>query len=414
MPESCFRVNVACHPRARRRRRLPVFLLPAILFLAAQLFAQGNGLDEARRLFNAGAYDRAAQLLEPEIKAHPQDADAHLLLAQIYAVRGQRSEAINEFSRTIEIEPNSAVAYNMLGTALSRFAEFDEARKAFAQAVALDPKMIEAHINYAMTLGESGDLVGASAQLEAAIALRPNASSAARGHYLLAKIYEDQQPARAVDELEKAVKIDANDEQTWLELGGLKSEAGDETGALAEFRHAVQLNQGDAEAQYQLGSEYLIADDGHEAVVHLELARKAMRKPTLALLYKLDRALRKVGDDQQASRVRAEAQALLTQDSEANEQFQQAENLNHDGVVLEQQGDTARAVEKYRAALEINPQQNRYRYNYALALCRLGRWQQGIAELNEVLENDPGNIDARRALFIAKDKAKQAAAQTQH
>jgi tetratricopeptide (TPR) repeat protein len=133
-----------------------------------------------------------------------------------------------------------------------------------------------------------------------------------------------------------------------------------------------------------------------------------MPKPTLALLYKLDRALRKVGDNQEAQQVRAETQALLAQDSEANEHFQQAESLDHDGVVLEQQGDAAKAVEKYRAALEINPQQNRYRYNYALALCRVGHWQQGIAELNELLENEPGNIDARRALFIAKDKARQA------
>jgi tetratricopeptide (TPR) repeat protein len=382
------------------------------LLCAAGVAAQVNTLDEARRLFNAGAYDRASQLLDAELRTHPQSGDAHLLLGQIYALQGRRSEAIQVLSRAIEIEPNSAAAYNMLGTALNRFAEFDAARTAFEKAVALDPKMAEAHINLAMALAESGDMQSAASHLETAIELRPKAPSAARAHYLLAKIYEDRDSIRAITELTTAAKIDPKDEQTWLELGSLKSESGDEAGALAAFQHAVVLNPEDAEAQYQLGSEYLIDGDGRQAVVHLELARKQMAKPTVALLYKLDRALRQTGNAQEAQRVRAQAQALVAQDSDANEHFQQAETLDHDGVTLEQQGDEARALDKYKAALEINPQQNRYRYNYALALCRLGRWQQGIAELNEVLENDPGNIDARRALFIARDKAAQAGAQT--
>jgi tetratricopeptide (TPR) repeat protein len=406
------------HPGMRfffAQRPLSSGIVAALLmltFCAKCIAAQAGSLDEARRLFNTGAYSRASQLLETELKANPEDADAHLLLGQIYAIQGLRSAAIQELSRAVELKPDSAVAYNILGTALNRFAEFDAARKAFEQAVALDPKMVEAHINLAMTLAESSDLDGAAAQLQAAITLRPEAPSAARAHYLLGKIYEDQQQARAMEELSTAAKIDPRDAQTWLELGGLKSEAGDEAGALIAFQHAAILNPHDADTQYQLGSQYLIMDDWHEAVVHLEIARKAMPKPTVALLYKLDRALRKSGDNQGAQRVRDEAQSLLAQDAEANEHFQQAESLDHEGVDLEKHGDTAKAVEKYKAALEINPQQNHYRYNYALALCRLGQWRQGIAELNEVLENDPGNIDARRALFIAKDKARQAAAQT--
>jgi len=48
--------------------------------------------------------------------------------------------------------------------------------------------------------------------------------------------------------------------------------------------------------------------------------------------------------------------------------------------------------------------------NFALAPCRLNRWQEGIAELDEILRTDPANIEARRSLFIARDKAKQSAA----
>jgi tetratricopeptide (TPR) repeat protein len=228
---------------------------------------------------------------------------------------------------------------------------------------------------------------------------------------LLAKIYEDQDSAKATDELVAAAKLNPGDEQTWLELGSQRRVSGDETGALAAFQHAVSCDPKDAEAQYEVGSQYLVEGDAHPAVIHLEMARQQMPRPTIAVLYKLDRALRLVGRNQEAEAVRAQAKLLLAQDSDAHEHNQQAEELEHEGLALEDSGDLTHAVRKLEAALEINPEQNRFRYNYALVLCHLGRWPEGIAELNEVLENDPGNVDARRALFIAKDKARQASGQ---
>jgi tetratricopeptide (TPR) repeat protein len=373
------------------------------------LRAQNPALDQARRLFAAGSYERAAQILDSEIAAHPGDADAHLLLGQIDALEGRRSEAIAQLSRTIELQPNSAVAYNILGTALNRFAEFDAARKAFEQAVTLDPRMADARINLAMTLAEASDLKGASEQLTAVIKQHPAGADAARAHYLLGKIAEDQDSRQAIAELVASAKLNPRDEQTWLELGSLRDESGDQAGALAAFEQAVACDPRDPEAQYQLGSEFLAKDDARAAVVHLELARKAMPKPTLALLYKLDRALRKTGNEQEAAKVRDAAKALLAGSSDANTNFEQAEELEHAALTLEQNGNLASAIGKYKAALEVNPEENRFRYNYALALCHAGRWQEGIAQLNDVLANDPGNIDARRALFIAMDKSRQAA-----
>jgi tetratricopeptide (TPR) repeat protein len=226
---------------------------------------------------------------------------------------------------------------------------------------------------------------------------------------LLAKIYEDKDTSGAIVELTNATRIDPRKQEAWLELGSLRRESNDEAGALAAFRQAVACQPRDAGAQYELGSEYLDQGDARQAVLHLELARKLMTQATVAVLYKLDRALRKEGATAEAQRIRAEAEVLLRQDSQANEHLLEAQTLDHEGVTLEGQGETQKALEKYRAALELNPQQNGFRLNYALALCRLDRWQQGIAELNEILSIDPGNIEARRALYIAMDKARRAA-----
>ena len=40
----------------------------------------------------------------------------------------------------------------------------------------------------------------------------------------------------------------------------------------------------------------------------------------------------------------------------------------------------------------------------ALALCRIGKWREGIAQLHEVLREDPDNADAAKALLIAQEE----------
>ena len=46
--------------------------------------------------------------------------------------------------------------------------------------------------------------------------------------------------------------------------------------------------------------------------------------------------------------------------------------------------------------------------NLALAYCRLGRWDEGIAELKKVLDADPDDQDAIKALYVATEQARRA------
>lgn len=377
------------------------------LLVSSSVFAQDASLEHARSLFANGSYDQAGKILEASVNKQPDNSDAHLLLAQIYTLEDRRTDAIHEFTRTIELVPQSAVVYDALGTALNRFAEFEQARKAFEQSIAIDPSRAQPHINLAMSLAQSNDMSAAAEQLQTAIRLAPREPSAATAHYLLAKVYADSDPKRALDELNSAVKIDTHNVEAWLALGELRRSIDDEAGTIEAFTGAVAANPQDADAQYQLGSEYLARGKNGMALQHLKLARKLMPHPTLALLYGLDRALRADGRTMEATQVRAEAKAMIAEDARENQQFVESQLRENEGVDLEKQGLTEKALEKYRAALELNPSQEGFRLNYALALCRLNRWQQGIGELKEILENDPGNIEARHSLFIAEDSARQ-------
>ena len=80
--------------------------------------------------------------------------------------------------------------------------------------------------------------------------------------------------------------------------------------------------------------------------------------------------------------------------------------VDNQGVVLEKAGKLAEAIEKYRSAVALDPFQTVFRRNLGLALCRLNRWDEGIVELKQVLERDPEDIEATKALYIALDGAR--------
>ncbi len=92
---------------------------------------------------------------------------------------------------------------------------------------------------------------------------------------------------------------------------------------------------------------------------------------------------------------------LLENDRRAQRALSAVE-VNNQGSALEKTGDLRGALEKYRAALQLNPDHAGIRVNLAVVLLRLGRWDDGMAELRETLKRDPGNSAARAAIEDAQ------------
>ena len=229
---------------------------------------------------------------------------------------------------------------------------------------------------------------------------------AAYAHYLRAKIWAAQdQIDKAMDELERAVHLRPDYAEAWSDLGGMRRLALETEGAMEALQRAVALKPDDALAQYRLGQLYL--QDGHafKAVEHLKQA--LLYTPNdRAILYNLMLALRKAGRAEDTKPIEKRLAELQQQSDRASEVGFAASDLNSEGIKLERSGDIRAALAKYREALDLDPTGFGFRLNYALALCRLARWQDGIVELREVLRLDPDNADAAKALYIAVDKAK--------
>jgi tetratricopeptide (TPR) repeat protein len=220
----------------------------------------------------------------------------------------------------------------------------------------------------ARELVAKGSLKEAEVTLRQIIAADPN-SADARILLGTALVLEGVR-GESVEQLTEAVRLRPNSANAHNKLGTAFSRFLEIKPAREEFEKALELDPNLAEAHVNLALILAQAGEFGPAGEHL------------------DRAIELQGNRRAAAYahyLRAKVWGAQNQNEKATAEFQAA-------------------LAKYRAALDLDPTGFGFRLNYALALCRLGRWQDGVVELREVLRLDPDNADAK-ALYIAREQA---------
>ncbi len=383
---------------------MKMFSLLVLLAWTGPAIAGQSSVDAARELLAKGSTQSAVEMLRQIVAVDPHNADARILLGTTLALQGDRGDSLQQLSEAVRLKPGSAEAYRALGMALARFVETKAARQAFEKAIELNPKLADTHVDLSLILSQSGEWSLAREHLDRAIQILGDRQAAARAYYLRAGIHGEQNELEASRaDLERAVQLRPDFADAWSDLGAVRRNLLDDAGALSAFERAVRIDPGNGKAQFRLGSEYLHSGKPHLAVQHL---REALRldPDDRATLYNLQMALRANGQDEQAKGVEGRMAELLRQRSRASETSIQAVKLNNEAFELEKTGNLKGALEKYRAALELDPEHGGFRLNLGLALCRLGRWDEGIEEIREVVRRDPDNAEATKALYIALEQ----------
>ncbi len=106
-------------------------------------------LQRTRKLPEAiGEYERAIQI-------NPNHADAHCNLGYTFYQTGRLPEAIAEYEQALRIEPDSAVAHENLGNALARLGRATEAIEQYQRGLRVNPNYAEARYNLGNASGAS-------------------------------------------------------------------------------------------------------------------------------------------------------------------------------------------------------------------------------------------------------------------
>lgn len=204
-------------------RRLLFWLIS--LAVSIPLFAA----DSALNLLNAGRADAAIKVLNGQIAANPQNAEAYNLLCRAYYFQEDYDPAIANCERAVQLDPKSSAYHMWLGRTYGDkadkagpFAAFGLAKKAvaqFEQAVQFDPKNVPARTDLAEFYGSAPGMVGggddkAHRIIDETVKLDAVAAANMRAQFALSK----KDYTTAEREAQSAIQLSGGTARTLLEL----------------------------------------------------------------------------------------------------------------------------------------------------------------------------------------------------
>src|SRR5690242_20098317 len=171
--------------------------------------------------------------------APAQTAASYSKEATEFARQKSWDQAIADYRKALELEPNDPLTHYNLGLALKYKGEARDAADEFQAALRLKPKWADAHYALGASYYDLHDQAAAIRELRTALASAP-ANVAARR--MLARIYEEQNDfVSAKSELQHTLASKPSAD-IYTELGATEGQLGNLPAASADFRHAIALD----------------------------------------------------------------------------------------------------------------------------------------------------------------------------
>ncbi|MFO7168452.1 MAG: tetratricopeptide repeat protein [Chloroflexota bacterium] len=187
----------------------------------------------------AGAGEGAPALPGEAVPAAPHVAAAYAARGDAHARTGNRTLALEDYTRAITIDPAHARAY--LGRALVAFAqrEYELAIADYDRYLALEPEGAAGYYNRALAHLARGDAPAALADYDRYLALQPLDADGFLGRGRVYAALGDLQ--HALDDFDRALQLQPEHAPALYERGAARLQAGQHEGAVADLRACIQL-----------------------------------------------------------------------------------------------------------------------------------------------------------------------------
>ncbi len=125
-------------------------------------------------LLRKGRTSEAIDQFTEALRINPDYAEAHNNLGNALLVTGRTSAAIDQCKEALRIDPTYAHAHNNLGNALAQTGRASEAIDHYKQTLRMNPNSADAHSNLGAALALMGRISEAIEELKAAVRINPN------------------------------------------------------------------------------------------------------------------------------------------------------------------------------------------------------------------------------------------------
>jgi tetratricopeptide (TPR) repeat protein len=186
--------------------------------------------------------------LQKLMESNPKDGEYPFLLGRVDANAGHLDEAIGNFRKAIQIDPDMVRAYEDLGHAQEKKGLTEEAAKTFEAAV-LHNRSNKVHwewspLDLAVFKLKSSDFDGAEVLVQEALRYNPRFGTA---HYYMGQIFQNRNKTpEALIEYKEAVVDDPRLGQAWLALARQftrQGEKGQADRAMAVYQQLASQNK---------------------------------------------------------------------------------------------------------------------------------------------------------------------------
>jgi tetratricopeptide (TPR) repeat protein len=363
-------------------------------------------LDQAKKLVRDGDPQSALAVLQQADVHGPTASDVHAMKGICLALLAKPIESAAEFDQAIALRPHYAPNYFSAGLAFASFDNLDRALDRLSTALKLDPALPGLRYNYALVLARAGKYEASEKEADLELASKGPRTESPRDlwHLKAHDAYYQKKWQDTIDAYQKALEFDPDSAEAYGAIGEALFSLNRSAESMTTLEKAVALNPEDGGAHALLGKLYQEAGNQHKAITEFEAAIR-LRPNDREVIYRLYRIYSLKGDTANAARLQKQLEDLLASNREESDSEAKATVLNNDGVVLEQKGDLAGALEHFDQAAKVNVTNIVFQRNAALLLCKLGRADEAIPRLRDILSIDPDDPVTLQILAVANELA---------
>lgn len=224
-----------------QNQRLMKWLAVALLAILAggTVYQRMTGPHNAREAFDAGVrllkstrYDQAILNFNRAVDLQPNFAEAYRMRGRAYVAQSNSDLAIRDFSRVVELHPRDALALSERGFAHLDKKEYADALADADRALAQDPHLGRAYNLRATARRSRGDLQPALDDFTRAVQLEPNLDN----YFQRAATYQQMgEHQLAIADFGRALDEDPQRPHTYFARAESRAAVGDSAGARADI-----------------------------------------------------------------------------------------------------------------------------------------------------------------------------------
>ena len=186
--------------------------------------------------------EKAVGFFDEAEKLNPNDPDLYYHRGQIRFLVGDFPGAIQDYKKSVNIDPSCVYAYIQLGVAQYKAGENEKSKRTFEQAIKKFQDAYEVYNYYAEILIDSGKTNLALEYLEKAITLEPNSPLAYINRAIL-QLQGNNNPEAAEIDCRMAVQVDPQSDIAMTQLAQLLCHQNKIEEAIGLYDKAIQVTR---------------------------------------------------------------------------------------------------------------------------------------------------------------------------